>query len=149
LLGDQDRIWSTDRSRDDRASDPIDFQSMHGRVEARPLWAWPSAFTPEALIAAVRDERGLSADPVPPVCVLDFDGDLTDWLVSTGAVRLLNEHTAPFDALAQILEGDAEIVIGGQPHQVQGGEMILMPAGQPHALKALKRFKMILTMIRS
>lgn len=46
----------------------------------------PSAFTPEALIAAVRDERGLSAELVPPVCVLDFDGDLTDWLVSTGAV---------------------------------------------------------------
>ena len=61
----------------------------------------------------------------------------------------LSEHTAPFDALAQILEGDAEIVIGGQPHQVQGGEMILMPAGQPHALETLKRFKMILTMIRS
>jgi quercetin dioxygenase-like cupin family protein len=61
----------------------------------------------------------------------------------------LSEHTAPFDALVQILEGDAEIMIGGQPHQLQGGEMILMPAGQPHALKALKRFKMILTMIRS
>lgn len=45
-----------------------------------------SAFTPEALVAAVRDERGLTAKPVPPVCVLDFDGDLTDWLVSTGAV---------------------------------------------------------------
>jgi hypothetical protein len=43
----------------------------------------------------------------------------------------------------------AEIMICGQPHQLQGGEMILMPAGQPHALKALKRFKMILTMIRS
>jgi quercetin dioxygenase-like cupin family protein len=61
----------------------------------------------------------------------------------------LSEHTAPFDALVQILEGDAEIMIGGQPHQLQDGEMILMPAGQPHALKALKRFKMILTMIRS
>lgn len=46
-----------------------------------------SAFTPEALITAVRDERGLSAKPVPPVCVLDFDGDLTDSLVSTGAVQ--------------------------------------------------------------
>lgn len=45
-----------------------------------------SAFTPEALIAAVRDERRLPAGPVPPVCVLDFDGDLTDWLVSAGAV---------------------------------------------------------------
>ena len=46
-----------------------------------------SAFTPEALIAAVRDERGLPAEPLPPVCVLDFDGDLTDWLVSTGSVH--------------------------------------------------------------
>jgi quercetin dioxygenase-like cupin family protein len=61
----------------------------------------------------------------------------------------LSEHTAPFDALAQVLEGAAEITISGQPHQLQGSEMILMPAGQPHALKALTRFKMILTMIRS
>jgi quercetin dioxygenase-like cupin family protein len=61
----------------------------------------------------------------------------------------LSEHTAPFDALVQILEGEVEIVISGQPHRLQGGEMILMPAGQPHALKALQRFKMILTMIRS
>ena len=61
----------------------------------------------------------------------------------------LSEHTAPFDALVQVVEGEAEISIAGQPHRLQGGEMILMPAGQPHALKALKRFKMILTMIRS
>jgi len=61
----------------------------------------------------------------------------------------LSEHTAPFDALAHVLEGEAEITIAGQPHHLHGGEMILMPAGQPHALKALKRFKMILTMIRS
>ena len=61
----------------------------------------------------------------------------------------LSEHTALFDALAQVVEGEAEIVISGQPHRVLGGEMILMPAGQPHALKATKRFKMILTMIRS
>jgi len=61
----------------------------------------------------------------------------------------LSEHTAPFDALAQVVEGEAEIMISGRPHRLLGGEMILMPAGQPHALKALKRFKMILTMIRS
>ena len=61
----------------------------------------------------------------------------------------LSEHTAPFDALVQVVEGAAEIMISGQPHQLQGGEMILMPAGQPHALKALKRFKMLLPMIRS
>ena len=75
----------------------------------------------------------------------------------TGSVTLfafdegqgLSEHTAPFDALVQVVEGAAEIMISGQPHQLQAGEMILMPARQPHALKALQRFKMILTMIRS
>lgn len=61
----------------------------------------------------------------------------------------LSEHTAPFDALVYVLEGEVEINIAGQSHRLQGGEMILMPASQPHALKALKRFKMILTMIRS
>ena len=61
----------------------------------------------------------------------------------------LSEHTTPFDALVQVLEGEAEITISGQPHHVQGGELILMPAHQPHALKALKRYKMMLTMIRS
>ena len=61
----------------------------------------------------------------------------------------LSEHTAPFDALVQVLEGEAEIMVSGQPHRVQGGEMILLPAGQPHALQAIQRFKMMLTMIRS
>jgi quercetin dioxygenase-like cupin family protein len=61
----------------------------------------------------------------------------------------LSEHTSPFDALVQVLEGHAEITISGQAHQVRGGEMILLPAGEPHALKAVARFKMLLTMIRS
>lgn len=61
----------------------------------------------------------------------------------------LSEHTAPFDALVQILEGEVEITVSGNPHHLHAGEMILMPAGQPHALKALQRFKMVLTMIRS
>ena len=61
----------------------------------------------------------------------------------------LSEHTAPFDALVQVLEGEVEITISGKPHRLQGGELILMPANQPHALKAVKRFKMLLTMIRS
>ncbi len=61
----------------------------------------------------------------------------------------LSEHTAPFDALVQVLEGEADIMIAGQTHRVQGGEMILLPVGQIHALKAVKRFKMMLTMIRS
>lgn len=61
----------------------------------------------------------------------------------------LSEHTAPFDALVQVLEGDAEITIAGRPNRVVTGELILMPAGQPHALKAIQRFKMVLTMIRA
>lgn len=61
----------------------------------------------------------------------------------------LSEHTAPFDALVQVLEGEAEITISGKPHHLQRGGLILMPANRPHALKAIKRFKMILTMIRS
>jgi len=61
----------------------------------------------------------------------------------------LSEHTAPFDALVQVLEGEAEVTIAGQPHRLQTGEMIIMPADKPHALKAPRRFKMLLTMIRT
>jgi quercetin dioxygenase-like cupin family protein len=61
----------------------------------------------------------------------------------------LSEHTAPFDALAHVLDGEAEIYISGQPFQLKAGEAIIMPAGQPHAVKAPKKFKMLLTMIHS
>ena len=61
----------------------------------------------------------------------------------------LSEHTAPFDALIQVLEGEAEIRISGTPIRVRAGEMIILPASEPHALKAVERFKMMLTMIRS
>lgn len=61
----------------------------------------------------------------------------------------LSEHTAPFDALAQILEGEAEITIAGKPLTARLGEVVLLPAHQPHAVKALAKFKMLLTMVRS
>ncbi len=61
----------------------------------------------------------------------------------------LSEHTAPFDALAQVLEGEAEITVSGKPLVTKAGSAVLMPANQPHALKAVTRFKMLLTMIRS
>ena len=61
----------------------------------------------------------------------------------------LSEHTAPFDALVHILEGEAEVVISGKPLRLKQGELVIMPANEPHALKALTRFKMLLTMIRS
>ncbi len=61
----------------------------------------------------------------------------------------LSEHTAPFDALVYLLDGEAEITVSGNAHFLKKGEMIIMPANQPHALKAVKKFKMILIMIRS
>jgi quercetin dioxygenase-like cupin family protein len=61
----------------------------------------------------------------------------------------LSEHTAPFDAMVQIVDGTAEIVISGNKNIVKNGEMIIMPANDPHALNAVEKFKMILTMIRS
>jgi quercetin dioxygenase-like cupin family protein len=76
---------------------------------------------------------------------------------ATGTVTLfafdqgqgLSEHTAPFDALAHLLEGEAEITVSGKPLRTTAGEAVLMPANQPHSLKATTRFKMVLTMIRS
>jgi len=61
----------------------------------------------------------------------------------------LSEHTAAFDALVLLLEGEAEITVAGKPLSTIAGETVLMPANQPHSLKALGRFKMLLTMIRS
>ena len=61
----------------------------------------------------------------------------------------LSEHTAPFDAMVHVLDGEAEITIAGRVHQLSAGEMIVMPANQPHALAARTPFKMLLTMIRS
>ena len=61
----------------------------------------------------------------------------------------LSEHTAPFDAVAHVLEGQADITISGAPFRVSVGEMLLLPANQPHAVHAPTRFKMLLAMIRT
>lgn len=60
----------------------------------------------------------------------------------------LSEHTAPFDALVHALEGGAEVTISGKDHALAAGEMIIMPRGEPHAIRALAPFKMLLVMIR-
>ncbi|ADT83628.1 cupin domain-containing protein [Thermococcus barophilus] len=60
----------------------------------------------------------------------------------------LSEHTAPFDALVYILEGKAEVVISGKSYYLEEGDMIVMPANEPHALKAVDKFKMFLVMIK-
>lgn len=61
----------------------------------------------------------------------------------------LSEHTAPFDALVLMIDGEAEISIAGEPHRVKAHELLLLPAGKPHALKAVTRFKMMLVMIKA
>lgn len=60
----------------------------------------------------------------------------------------LSEHTAPFDALVQVIEGSARVIIGGNPNDLVTGEAIIMPANVPHALQATEKFKMVLTMIK-
>lgn len=60
----------------------------------------------------------------------------------------LSEHTAPFDAMVYLLDGEADVSISGKPYHLKNGDMIIMPANKPHALKATKAFKMLLVMVR-
>jgi quercetin dioxygenase-like cupin family protein len=82
--------------------------------------------------------RTLLKRPTGTVTVFAFDAE-----------QGLSEHTSPFDALLQVLEGQAEITIAGKPLCTGAGECVLLPANQPHAVKATTPFKMLLTMIRS
>jgi quercetin dioxygenase-like cupin family protein len=83
-------------------------------------------------------------------------GYMSEFINNSGTVTLfafdrgegLSEHTAPFDALVTILDGTAEITITGKPYTLARGGMIVMPAGKPHALKAVDTFKMMLVMIK-
>jgi quercetin dioxygenase-like cupin family protein len=112
-----------------------------------------------------KDEKIPNSEPPGRVVNL---GDLVDYqngaVVSrtlvkkpTGTVTLfafdagqeLSEHTSPFDALVQVLDGQAEITISGSPLRLGAGQMVIMPAQQPHAVRATARVKMLLVMIRS
>lgn len=84
------------------------------------------------------DSRELLKTPAGSVRIFAFDKG-----------RGLSEHTAPFDALVQVIEGEVEISVAGEVHLMHGGELILLPARQPHAVNAITSFKMILTTIRS
>ena len=70
-------------------------------------------------------------------------------LFSFARGETLSEHTAPFDAMIEVVDGKGEITIGGKPYILQAGEAIIMPANIPHAVKAVEKFKMVLTMIKS
>ncbi len=82
--------------------------------------------------------REVISRPTGTVTVFAFD-----------AGQGLSEHTAPFDAMVSVLDGEVEITISGKGYTLKAGDMIVMPANQPHALKALTRFKMLLVMIKS
>jgi quercetin dioxygenase-like cupin family protein len=82
--------------------------------------------------------RTLLKRPTGIVTVFAFDAE-----------QALSEHTSPFDALLQVLDGHAEISIAGKPLNAGAGECVLLPANQPHAVKATTPLKMLLTMIRS
>jgi quercetin dioxygenase-like cupin family protein len=60
----------------------------------------------------------------------------------------LSEHTSPYDATVQIVEGEADLVVGGMPNRVKAGQLFIMPANVPHSVRAVERFKMLLIMIR-
>ena len=81
--------------------------------------------------------RGLVQKPVGSLTLFAFD-----------AGQGLNEHTAPYDAYVQVLDGEGELVVDGQPIAVKTGDTVLMPASIPHSVTATHRFKMLLTMIR-
>ena len=74
-------------------------------------------------------------------------GTVTAFAFDTG--EGLSEHTAPFDALVFVIEGESEISISGRAHRVPAGHLLKLPAGQPHALRALTRFKMLLVMVKA
>lgn len=76
----------------------------------------------------------------------DEAGNVTLFAFDEG--QELSEHTAPFDALVHVLDGQVEVMISGTPFELNTGDAIIMPANEPHALKAVTKFKMLLTMIR-
>jgi quercetin dioxygenase-like cupin family protein len=89
-----------------------------------------------------------SADSIVSKALIDTKaGTITLFAFDLG--QGLSEHTAPYDAIVQIIDGDAEVTIGGTVIRASAGNVVVMPANIPHALKAIKRFKMLLTMIRA
>ncbi|KUJ94813.1 MAG: hypothetical protein PWR24_2018 [Desulfonauticus sp.] len=90
-------------------------------------------YNPQAIVS-----RTLIQNQAGTVTIFAFDKE-----------QALSEHSAPFDALVQVLDGEAEITIAGEKHLVKAGEIILMPANIPHAVKAVSAFKMLLTMLKS
>lgn len=108
-------------------------------------YSLPELTQSAATISSLVDYQG---DSIVSKVILDRPtGNVT--LFAFAAGQRLSEHTAPFDAVVQIIAGSAEIIIGGKTHVVKSGEIIIMPADIPHAVNAPENFKMLLTMIKN
>ena len=107
--------------------------------EKSPLAAWP------ANIAGMVDYQAGSI--VSRSLVDGKNGSIT--LLAFDAGQELSEHTAPFDAFVEVLDGAAEITLSGRGMTARAGEAVIMPAGEPHSLRAPRRFKMLLVMVKS
>jgi len=106
----------------------------------------PAALPPAAPVRLEAALDYVAGSVVSRTLVKAGGGSVT--LFAFEAAQELSEHTAPFDALVQVLDGEAELTIGGALVVARAGETVLMPAGIPHAVRARQRFKMLLTMIR-
>ena len=106
-----------------------------------PMSSWPKAAADICSLIQIQAgavvSRTLLKRSVGNVTLFAFD-----------AGQELSEHTAPFDALVLVVQGQAEITIAGEAHTVRKGEILLMPGGRPHAVRASGELKMLLTMIR-
>jgi quercetin dioxygenase-like cupin family protein len=100
--------------------------------------------TPKNLNGLIEYQQG---SVVSKTLIKESAGSVT--LFAFDKSQELSEHSAPYDAMVCVIEGEALISIKGQPHSVKQGEMLIMPADVPHAVKAPEQFKMMLTMIRS
>src|SRR5262245_46844898 len=110
-------------------ADPTDTGELRGVMPQLDL----AAYQPDAVVS-----RTLIKKPAGTVTAFAFD-----------AGEGLSEHTAPYDALVPGVDGAAEISIASSPHRVSAAQRLKLPAGQPHAVKAITRFKMLLVMIRA
>lgn len=107
----------------------------------------PSELPAATLVAPLRLADYQEGAVVSRILLKRAGGTIT--LFAFDAGQSLSEHTAPFDAMAQVLEGEADVTIAGTLLKVVAGAVVLIPAHQPHMVRARTRFKMLLTMIRS
>ena len=107
----------------------------------------PGNLTPAEPLAAAEGVQYAPGSVVSRTLLKTETGTLT--LFAFDAGQELSEHTAPFNAVVQVLDGTASLTIGGKAVAVQAGELVLMPANVPHAVRAGARFKMLLTMFRT